>query len=37
VEYTISRPRDLWFAVSEMVQKIGKARQAKRAGVAVIQ
>ncbi len=37
VEYTISRPRDLWFAVSEMVQKIGKARQAKRAGVAVTQ
>jgi hypothetical protein len=33
-EYTISRPRDLWFAVSEMVQKIGLARQARRAGVA---
>jgi hypothetical protein len=33
VEYTISRPRDLWFAVSEMVEKIGKARQARRAGV----
>lgn len=37
VEYTISRPRDLWFAVSEMVQKIGKARDSKRAGVAVAQ
>lgn len=37
VEYTISRPRDLWFAVSEMVNKIGKARQTKRAGVAVAQ
>jgi hypothetical protein len=37
VEYTISRPRDLWFAVSEMVQKIGKARQAKSSGVAAIQ
>jgi len=36
IEYTISRPRDLWFAVSEMVQKIGKARQSKRAGVALI-
>jgi hypothetical protein len=36
-EYTISRPRDLWFAVTEMVQKIGKARQTKRAGVAPAQ
>ena len=36
-EYTISRPRDLWFAVTEMVQKIGKARQSKRAGVAPAQ
>ncbi len=36
-EYTISRPRDLWFAVTEMVQKIGKARQNKRAGVSVAQ
>jgi hypothetical protein len=33
VEYTISRPRDLWFAVSEMVDRIGKAKQAKRAGL----
>jgi hypothetical protein len=32
VEYTISRPRDLWFAVSEMVERIGKAKQAKRSG-----
>ncbi len=37
VEYTISRPRDLWFAVSEMVQKIGKNRNSRRAGVAVAQ
>jgi hypothetical protein len=37
MEYTISRPRDLWFAVSEMVGKIGKARHAKRTGVAVAQ
>jgi hypothetical protein len=28
-EYTISRPRDLWFAVSEMVSKIVKSRNAK--------
>lgn len=33
VEYTITHPRDLWFAVSEMVQKIDKSRQTKRAGV----
>lgn len=37
VEYTISRPRDLWFAVSEMVAKIGKARQNKKVGVSVAQ
>jgi hypothetical protein len=36
-EYTISRPRDLWFAVTEMVQKIGKARQAKNQGVVAVQ
>ncbi len=30
IEYTISRPRDLWFAVTEMVDKIGKAKQTKR-------
>lgn len=37
VEYTISRPRDLWFAVSEMVNKIGKARQTKRVGGVIAQ
>ena len=30
-EYTISRPRDLWFAVSEMVSKIVKSRNGKPA------
>jgi hypothetical protein len=30
-EYTISRPRDLWFAVSEMVSKIVKSRNGKTA------
>jgi hypothetical protein len=30
-EYTISRPRDLWFAVSEMVSKIVKTRNGKSA------
>ncbi len=30
-EYTISRPRDLWFAVSEMVAKIVKSRNGKTA------
>jgi hypothetical protein len=33
VEYTISRPRDLWFAVSEMVAKIGKSRENRKLGV----
>ena len=28
-EYTISRPRDLWFAVSEMVTRIVKSKHAK--------
>ncbi len=28
-EYTISRPRDLWFAVSEMVAKIVKSRNGR--------
>jgi hypothetical protein len=32
-EYTISRPRDLWYAVSEMVNKIVKSRSVKRAAV----
>jgi len=30
-EYTISRPRDLWFAVSEMVTRIVKSRNGKQA------
>jgi len=30
-EFTISRPRDLWFAVSEMVSRIMKFRQEKTA------
>src|SRR5580658_7796663 len=30
-EYTISRPRDLWFAVSEMVAKIVKSRNGRSA------
>jgi hypothetical protein len=29
-EYTISRPRDLWFAVSEMVSRIVKLKAGKR-------
>jgi len=33
-EYTISRPRDLWFAVSEMVSKIVKSRNG-RAGSSI--
>ena len=28
-EYTISRPRDLWFAVSEMVGRIVKSRHGR--------
>lgn len=36
-EYTISRPRDLWFSVTEMVQKIGKAKQAKNTGAPGVQ
>ncbi len=34
-EYTISRPRDLWFAVTEMVSRIVKTRNAKQ--VAAVQ
>lgn len=30
-EYTITRPRDLWFAVSEMVSKIVKSRNGRTA------
>lgn len=33
VEFTISRPRDLWFAVSEMVNKIDRARQSRKTPV----
>jgi hypothetical protein len=25
-EYTVSRPRDLWFAVTEMVNRIARAK-----------
>lgn len=32
-EYTISKPRDLWFAVTEMVSKIAKTKQVRRTGV----
>ncbi|MEP6536340.1 MAG: acetyltransferase [Bryobacteraceae bacterium] len=31
-EYTISRPRDLWFAVSEMVTRIVKSKHVRRTG-----
>jgi hypothetical protein len=31
-EYTISRPRDLWFAVTEMVSRIVKWKQGRRSG-----
>ena len=31
-EYTISKPRDLWFAVTEMVSRIAKLRQGRRNG-----
>lgn len=31
-EYTISRPRDLWFAVSEMVSRIVTLKHVRRAG-----
>lgn len=36
-EYTISRPRDLWFAVSEMVSRIVKSKHGRRAGSAPTQ
>jgi hypothetical protein len=29
VEYTVSKPRDLWFAVSDLVARIAKTRNAK--------
>ena len=31
-EYTISKPRDLWFAVTEMVSKIVTTKQRRRTG-----
>jgi hypothetical protein len=31
-EYTISKPRDLWFAVTEMVSRIVKSKLGRRAG-----
>lgn len=31
-EYTISKPRDLWFAVTEMVSRIVKTRKVRRTG-----
>ena len=34
-EFTISRPRDLWFAVTEMVAKIVKLKSGKRTSAAV--
>jgi hypothetical protein len=37
VEYTISRPRDLWFAVSEMIGSIMKAKTARLTGNAPAQ
>jgi len=33
-EYTISRPRDLWFSVSEMVSRIVKSKQGRMGAVA---
>jgi hypothetical protein len=32
-EYTISRPRDLWFSVTEMVSRIVKSRHVRSASV----
>jgi len=36
-EYTVSRPRDLWFAVSEMVSRIVQLKRGKSSGAAVSQ
>lgn len=33
-EYTITRPRDLWFAVSEMVSRVVKSRNTRRLAAA---
>ena len=35
VEYTISRPRDLWYSVSEMVTQIAKQRIARASDAAI--
>ena len=35
VEYTISRPRDLWYSVSEMVTQIVKQRTARASNAAI--
>ncbi|MDX2182042.1 MAG: acetyltransferase [Bryobacteraceae bacterium] len=31
VEYTISRPRDLWYAVTEMIERVAKTRHTRQA------
>lgn len=36
-EYTISRPRDLWFAVSEMVGRIVKLKNSRRAAAGAVE
>jgi hypothetical protein len=36
-EYTISRPRDLWFAVTEMVGRIVKSKNSRRAAAGTAQ
>jgi hypothetical protein len=36
-EYVVSRPRDLWFAVSEMVNRIVKSKAGKKAAQAAFQ
>ncbi|MFN3321942.1 MAG: acetyltransferase [Bryobacteraceae bacterium] len=36
-EYTISRPRDLWFAVSEMVSRIVKSKHGRRVAASASQ
>lgn len=35
-EYTVSRPRDLWFAVSEMVSRIVQLKRGRSSGAAVL-
>jgi hypothetical protein len=36
-EYTVSRPRDLWFAVSEMVSRIVQLKRGKSSAAAALQ